>query len=281
MDRYKGENIYNFKYYFKRVISLEFFKTIFKLNGKENHYYKGEAHDYYELVFLTKGRARIIKGNKTYTIHPNEMVLHPPMEFHSICADGIPFTAIIITFGLDGDVINPLADKIFELTPELKKTFMSIFYELNTAFTYGANYHVAANSGSFLDENIATLKFEAFLLDILAHTRSIVPDKNNLFPKYTSVITIMEDNIDKNLSVPEIAKLSSMSISSLNRLFKAITGYGVAEHYTRLKLVRACNLLKTGKNICEVSDILGFSSPSYFSRTFSRYMGFPPKELKG
>ena len=127
MDTYNGEQVNNFKYYFKRVISLDFFKTIFKLNGTETHYYKGEAHDYYELVFLVKGRARIIKGNKTYTIHSNEMVLHPPMEFHSICADGIPFTAIIITFGLDGDVIKPLADKIFELTPEHKKLLCLFF----------------------------------------------------------------------------------------------------------------------------------------------------------
>ena len=65
---------------------------------------------------------------------------------------------------------------------------MSIFYELNTAFTYGVNYHVVANSGSFINENIATLKFEAFMLDILSQTKSIAPNKNNLFPKYTFVL---------------------------------------------------------------------------------------------
>ena len=72
-----------------------------------------------------------------------------------------------------------------------------------------------------------------------------------------------------------------MSESNLKKIIKKYTGSGVSKHFTMLKIVRATSMLESGMNINEVSELLGFSSPAYFSYVFKRETGAPPISCKG
>lgn len=59
--------------------------------------------------------------------------------------------------------------------------------------------------------------------------------------------------------------------------FSAAFGCGPREHVIRVRLARACELLRAADcSIAEVAEACGFNDPFYFSRLFRRRVGVPP-----
>lgn len=72
------------------------------------------------------------------------------------------------------------------------------------------------------------------------------------------------------------AELGIMSIYA-GQLFKKETGQTFSSYLTQCRLAKAQRLLETGKyKINEVSELVGYQSVSYFSRTFKRVTGRTP-----
>lgn len=65
-----------------------------------------------------------------------------------------------------------------------------------------------------------------------------------------------------------------ISRSTLRRLVLQNTGYPLNEYVNRLKISEARKLLRlTGLQIKEISQMLGYPDPAYFSRLFKKYTG--------
>lgn len=94
-------------------------------------------------------------------------------------------------------------------------------------------------------------------------------------------LNLMEERIGGTLTLRELSERVSLTPQYLCRLFRQQTGHPPMEHYTRLKIQRACSLLDmTSERICEISLQLGIEDPYYFSRAFKRIMGMPPREYR-
>lgn len=93
-------------------------------------------------------------------------------------------------------------------------------------------------------------------------------------------VEIVERNIaNEDFSTADFAKEIGMSRSNLYIKLKALTGESALNFILGIRFKEACKLLKDGKyNISEISEKVGFSSPSYFSRAFKKYYGIMPSE---
>ena len=61
--------------------------------------------------------------------------------------------------------------------------------------------------------------------------------------------------------------------------FKQQTGYSIMEYYNRAKVERAKELIRERKySFATIAEMLGFSSPGYFSKTFKRVTGQSPQQ---
>ncbi len=79
------------------------------------------------------------------------------------------------------------------------------------------------------------------------------------------------------LKVPDLARTAGMSASSFHEHFKAITGTTPLQYQKDLRLIEAQALLKTlSHTVSEAAYVVGYESPSHFSRDFSRKFGVPP-----
>lgn len=89
-------------------------------------------------------------------------------------------------------------------------------------------------------------------------------------------------NSEKDFSVEELARISSMSISNFYSQFKHYTGMTPVEYKNNICISRACRLLKADRNlqIEEISELVGFESSAYFRRVFKRLTGKTPYEYK-
>jgi len=86
----------------------------------------------------------------------------------------------------------------------------------------------------------------------------------------------MKAHLQENLSVPQLARLQTVSESTLKHIFAEFAGMGVKKYYTALRMKEAQRLLFMGNSVEEVSDALSFSSPSYFCWAVKRETGKPP-----
>lgn len=86
---------------------------------------------------------------------------------------------------------------------------------------------------------------------------------------------------DSEFSVDKFAQEMFMSRSNLHLKFKAITGESASDFIKKMRFQKSIELLKTQKyTISEVSYMVGFSTPSYFSAAFKKHFGYFPNELK-
>ncbi|NLF15804.1 MAG: helix-turn-helix transcriptional regulator [Lentisphaerae bacterium] len=86
-----------------------------------------------------------------------------------------------------------------------------------------------------------------------------------------------ERQADPALDLACLARAASLSVAQLCRRFQREVGASPMRHLNRLRIERACDLLrKTTLNVGEVAHAVGFSDPLHFSRVFRRQVGLPP-----
>ncbi|MCE0495860.1 GlxA family transcriptional regulator [Vibrio salinus] len=102
---------------------------------------------------------------------------------------------------------------------------------------------------------------------------------DDIQPRITMAIELMENNIEEPLSTDEIAEYVYISRRQLERLFKRYLNVLPARYYLQLRLQRAQHLLRTtGKSIVQIGLVCGFSSGPHFSSSYKSYYGITPRD---
>lgn len=85
-------------------------------------------------------------------------------------------------------------------------------------------------------------------------------------------------NLDRDLTIEEIARAAGASVSSIQRHFREQFGETVFEFVRRSRLALACDALeRQGVSIAQAAHVAGYSDPSSFTAAFKRAYGVPPK----
>lgn len=94
-------------------------------------------------------------------------------------------------------------------------------------------------------------------------------------------IDFVKGHIAEKIGINEIAEYLGISVPYLSRLFKAETGENISEYVVKRKVETSLIMLKySNKSIAEISADLSFSSQSYFTKVFRKYVGLTPKDYK-
>lgn len=109
--------------------------------------------------------------------------------------------------------------------------------------------------------------------------------ENMLKPYYDETvqkaITFINKNLSENISVHTIAKNIGVSKNVIYRRFHSYFNSTVSEYINTMRVERACDMLvKTDMSIEEISQSIGFTSASYFSKTFKKQKGLSPFKYK-
>lgn len=93
--------------------------------------------------------------------------------------------------------------------------------------------------------------------------------------------TIEAHMVDPDFSIVKLQEMMGMSRMGLNRRLRSLTNFSPVELIRAMKMERALSVFKSNKgiSISEVGYQLGFSDPSYFTKCFKQYYGYPPGEL--
>ena len=92
-----------------------------------------------------------------------------------------------------------------------------------------------------------------------------------------AVEAYLEQHSGEKFSLQEVAGAMHVNASYLARLYKAHTGRTLLWYHHFIRCEKAKVLLKDGEmSISEISEAVGFVTPSHFSRVFRQITGAPP-----
>ncbi|MBT9777592.1 helix-turn-helix domain-containing protein [Clostridium sp. MCC353] len=96
-----------------------------------------------------------------------------------------------------------------------------------------------------------------------------------------NVISYIEDNLDSQLNLDDIAKEAAYSKFHLNRMFLEYAGCTIYKYIQLRRLtVAAEKLVYTEKPIIEIAYEANYSSQESFTFAFRQLYGYPPKEYR-
>jgi AraC family transcriptional regulator, glycine betaine-responsive activator len=135
---------------------------------------------------------------------------------------------------------------------------------------------------SKLGARVSQLISEQFIIDRVrdARDRQYVPLRAQIGVSHESLIKVaqlMEENIERPLSLDEIAAATGLSRRQIERLFKRHLNCVPKRYYLQMRLRRARELLlQTSMPIIDITTACGFQSPPHFSRCYRAQFGCPP-----
>ncbi|HIR88737.1 MAG TPA: AraC family transcriptional regulator [Candidatus Fimimorpha faecalis] len=96
-----------------------------------------------------------------------------------------------------------------------------------------------------------------------------------------NAIDYIENNLDKEISYEEAARIACCSTYYFQRMFSYVAGISLSEYIRRRRMSQAAfELQRTDKTVLEVALKYGYTSPTSFNRAFQRVHGINPITAK-
>ena len=256
----------------RNIFEIEGFCSAFKFSWKENFIFSGERHNFWEIVYVKSGEVEITEDENIYTLRAGEVIIHAPMEFHRVkSSGGTSPTGYILSFSTAGELPAPLTEGVFMLDAVQIEE-----YERICSLAIG----FVENS---LDARLgqeASLSLSSFIMRLERELGTGSLSKTRSAEQYRLIVSFMGEHVTENLTVEDIANSLAVSVSYIKLLFKTYAGVSPKSYFNDLRLKKAFSLLESGSSVSEISYLMNFSSPSYFSSFCKKRVGEPPTRQK-
>jgi len=239
--------------------------------------FRGETHDFWELVCVTEGQISVAADSKIFTLKKGQAILHSPMQFHNITAMGSGSSSITV-FSFSGNNIPHLENKVVEIG-----NFSRVKQLLELArkhFVIRHHFSIKEPKQKGSAHLLYVKRLELFLLELAEGYGTNSSKLSKGAENYAFIIKTINNNIEKRLSVTDLAALCNMSEINLQKTFSHYAGVGIMEYFNRIKMQRAAQLLNEGHSVKQAALQVGFHDQNYFSTVFKRITGHTPSRYK-
>jgi len=195
----------------------------------------------------------------------------------------------------DSQKTNTIFEQIIDLfttyTPQKKQainacinlyTFIHSFFEYNESlsndlFPDTVTIMEHLNQLSSLNHIIVYLKsFQSTLCEFLDSRKNSRADKIIELTK-----NYVKNHYKEKLTLSNVSAALNFSPGYISSSFKKHTGYNFSDYISLVKIENAKKLIDTHNYLMyEISDILGFDNPYYFSKVFKKITGISPREYE-
>lgn len=171
--------------------------------------------------------------------------------------------------------INKIKNYFFEIIV----TAQNIATEINPKYS---NKDFANAFGVLMNENDTSMLrdyLQKMLMEDVVAVQSVKAQQEN--PIITKVCDYVEQNMEKDISLEQVAEFAGVSSFYLSKLFKEEKGVTFINFLTDCRLDKAQKLLKDNSiSIKEITAVVGYNDQNYFSRLFKNKFGISPTEFR-
>lgn len=242
--------------------------------------HKHQHSDLYQISYYLKGEDRVLVGNRHYAVKAGDLFFIPPHCIHgSVPGDShLRFEMLQIKFRLRRALPSPLPVYVRVKYPA---DLLSAFHSLINEFHMGR-----AQRETMMRLNLAQMVL------LIQRKYSLQGPGYHLPPlkagaagnyrlaeeRLAKVISYLQANYTRELSLAEIARINGYSVSTLCHVFKQQVGISPAKYLSNYRLSRALEMMGcTERKLEDIAFRTGFKSVYYFSRLFKKRYNQSPR----
>jgi AraC-like DNA-binding protein len=230
-----------------------------------NHPERGRAlHHRFVLILALATDVTVCVDDRAIRLHGGEGLLVLPFQFHHyVSPERQGLNWLFVTFELsESETLQPLRFRPFAITPAIRR----LASDLVVAY-------LSPREGDLTALLLALLLARARQVEPASRRKHIPPGEGGLIPQVNQLAL----RKGQAIGVKELARSLGISVSHLRSRFHASCGVSLGRHLRRLRLERACGLLRLSqKRVFEIAEICGFASIYSFSRAFHAAYGVSP-----
>ena len=250
--------------------------------GQELDYH---FHEFDKLVILISGEVSYLVEDRGYALAPWTVLLVRQHTIHKAQIDRrVPYERIILYLDrqffermLPGAGLFDCFDQADRRGRHLLTATAGQQEELRAAV---AAYERAASDTRFGAETLCQALIVQLLIQI-GRLSEAAPERTETAadPKIRQVLSFINENLAKELTVEMLADSVYMSRYHFMRYFKAQTGRTVHAYITQKRLVNAARLIREGMPAVKAAESSGYRDYSAFHRAFKASFGISPGKL--
>lgn len=283
---------YYIKTQLQSVINISKIVTIHYYEFDKNFIFEGEKHNFWEMVYIDKGQVKVTRDKESLVLSQGNVIFHKPNEFHSIRALDSSPNFFVISFVCNSPSMVYLEKYQAFLDKTLKSFISAIIKEAEQTFVIPKNDPLLKKllkkeNAAIGGEQLIKTYLEQLLIFLVRNVTkkseiSVFPNKESMESHLISEVKkYVEANVENRFRINDLCKKFGYSKSYLSKLFREQTNNTIAAYAVKTKVDKAKSLIREGNlNFSQISDLLDFDNPQYFSRVFKRVTGMTPSEFK-
>ena len=232
----------------------------------------------YQMIYIADGKGALVtKSAGRINVCSGDMFILFPGEWHSYKPDEstgwneywIGFQGINIDNRVHAGFFSPEAP------------LFHIGYDERVINLYQEAIRTAMRQEPFFQQLLAGIVNHLLGITFMTRSLNALKKDEGSVRIVNMAKSLMDDSIENDIRMPDIADKLSISYTKFRRLFKQYTGQSPAQYFINLRIHRAKEMLRgTSASIKEISITLHFESAEYFTTMFRSRTGMTPTEFR-
>lgn len=234
------------------------------------------THSYTELFYVVGGDGQFRIDGDLFPVHSNQLIIVNPNIVHTeVSYEDHPLEYIVV--GVEGPELSMQGEHdgrfcIFSV-PEsapILSNMRSILLEMQKR--------------QFGYEAVCQAYTELLIIHLLRSSNFSVAESSSEVPMNSQCVSVrhfIESHYKEHLTLDQLAEEAKVNKYYLAHAFKREYGMPPINYLITCRIKEGKRLLvETSMSLSQISGILGFSSPSYFSQAFRRSENISPMEYR-
>ena len=237
------------------------------------------THPFTELFYVVDGKGEFNIQGQRFPVKPNDfIIINPQVEHTELSSPDEPLEYIVLGInGLSFSNLTPVSEgghpfSFFNLRDEQKDILRYLNAMVQEATSQSMSYELVCHN-----------LLEILLIKILRHQHfDLEVGKQSKATKDISFIKhYLETYYHESIQLEDLASMTHLSRFYISHSFKKEIGMSPMEYLIAIRIKESKILLRTTNySISQVADIVGFTTPTYFSKQFRKSTGISPTDYR-
>lgn len=234
------------------------------------------THNHMELFYIVGGKGQFLIQDRLYPVNPNNLVIINPNITHTeVSLNAQPLEYIVL--GIEGVELAGSEDSSGQFS--MLDQFGSV--EISGCLRNILREMEQKNTGY---EDVCQAYMEILLIRLMRSTALAVPTEPQVISKNQQCAAVkryIDQHFKESLTLEQLAEEAHMNKFYLSHTFKKEYGVSPINYLITRRIEESKYLLaETDLSLSRISQLLGFSSLSYFSQVFHRTQNISPLEFR-
>ena len=231
-------------------------------------------HENLEIQLFTSGKGSVLLDGEKYNVEKDDIVVVNTNVLHYTFTDSsLLYTCFIIS--TEWCRFMNINYNMLHFSPFVKSLYLK---ELINRLVY--TYLNCSDDIRIVLLNEILLKIIIELVEKHCTSKKTLPSENRDFETVKSAVIFLQNNFTEKISLDEISKAVLIDKYTLSKKFKKYTGQTIVGYLNHYRIVKAIEYLQKGYAVYETAELCGFNNLSFFIKTFKKYTGKTPAQVK-